>query len=171
MKVPDDLANANCLVHYIRIYDFRHLFTFIKLAGPLFLTLRGTPIDGDGFVDVEDIGTYSRFNNMSNGLLCHTNETSCCTSAQTPAGIGGVGVWQFPNGTILPTVAALDGGAGFGRDRGQSVVRLYRQNNPPERGHFSCNLLGDTIYVNICEYNTSAWAESRISFTSDFSAA
>ena len=106
----------------------------------LFLSLRGTPIDSDGFVDVYDIGSSN-----DTALLCLTNETDCCTM--------GLGVWQFPNGTVLLTHHSLGGGAytGFGRNRGPSVVRLFRFNSPPQRGRFSCDLLGSTIYVNICE--------------------
>ena len=95
-------------------------------------------------MDVDDIGSSD---NPDDRLLCLTNATDCCTGNQGTVS----GAWFFPNGTVLPTVAGLDGGTGFGRDRGQSVSRLYRQNNPTERGRFRCELLGDTIYVNICE--------------------
>ena len=117
------------------------------LAG-LFLSLRGTPIDDNGFVDVDDIGNSL---NPDNRLLCHTNDTNCCTGAQGTTS----GAWFFPDGTILPTVSSIKfgggSGTGFGRDRGQSVTRLHRYNNPSERGRFRCDLLGDTIYANICE--------------------
>ena len=112
------------------------------------MSLRGTPIDNDSFVDVDDIGNSDSVNN---GLLCLTNDTNCCTGDLTPAGIGGLGQWLFPNRTGVATVVSLVGGTGFGRDRAQSVVRLFRFNNPSERGRFSCALLGDTIYANVCE--------------------
>ena len=95
-------------------------------------------------MDVDDIGS-SGISGPDNRLLCLTNDTDCCTGAQGTVS----GAWFFPNGTSLPTAAALGGGTGFGRDRGQSVVRLHRFNSPPERGRFSCILLRDTIYVNI----------------------
>ena len=106
------------------------------------MSLRGTPIDDDGFVNASDIGA------SNDGLLCLTNETNCC------AGSNRMGEWYFPNGTVVGTFT--DNGDNifndfFSRNRGQSVVRLSRFNSPSERGRFSCELQGDTIYVNICE--------------------
>ena len=114
---------------------------FINLAG-LFLSIQGTAIDNDSFVDLDDIGSSEGFR-----LLCLTNDTNCCSGAQGMVS----GAWFFPDGTALPTVPSLGINTGFARDRAQSVVRLYRINTPPERGRFRCDLLGDTIYVNICE--------------------
>ena len=111
----------------------------------LFLSLRGTPIDNDSFVDVDDIGNRD---NPDNRLLCHTNETNCCGGSDPGSATG---IWRFHDGTAPPTAAALGSGTGFGRDRGTSVVRLVRQGNPSERGRFRCELLGNTTYVNICE--------------------
>ena len=118
------------------------------LAGQLFLSLRGTPIDGDGFVNVDDIGNNDNADNaIADGLLCLTTATDCCSGNQGRA----TGNWFFPNGTALPTIVNVRSGTGFGRDRALSAVRLFRFNNPSERGRFRCDLLGDTIYVNICE--------------------
>ena len=103
------------------------------------MSLKETPIDNDSFVDVDDIGEGDT------ALLCHTNDTDCCTNAQTGTDVA-LGKWFFPGGTNVPS-----SGSNFFRNRGQSVVRLNRRNNPSERGRFICELLGDTIYVNICE--------------------
>ena len=111
------------------------------------MSLRGTPIDGDGFVNAGDIG----LNDV--GLFCHTNATNCCTGAQSPGGVA-EGEWKFPNGTLVDsnTINIQAGGINyFFRNRGPSVVRLNRRGSPSERGRFSCELLGDTIYINICE--------------------
>ena len=116
------------------------------LFAGLFLSLRGTPIDDDGFVDVDDIGNRE---NPDNRLLCLTNDTNCCGNDQSGGAQGG---WMFPNGTGVPSRnRQSDNPHFFSRDRGPSVVRLLRFNNPLERGRFSCELLEDTIYVNICE--------------------
>ena len=116
---------------------------FINLAGPLSLSLQGTAIDNDGFVDVDDIGSSS---NPDNRLLCQTTDINCCAQPN-PAGI-----WLLPDGTAPPTTNSPAGLAGgFSRDRGPSVVRLYRRANAPERGRFECEIGTDTIYVNICE--------------------
>ena len=110
-------------------------------AGPLFLSLRGTPIDDDSFVDVDSIGEGD------NALLCLTNDTNCCSGTET--GGAALGNWFFSSGTA---VASGD----FFRNRGQSVVRLNRRNSPTERGRFRCEIVNqmgttDTIDVNICE--------------------
>ena len=117
------------------------LKVLIQFAG-LFLSLRGTPIDDDGFVNAGDIG------NNNDALLCLTNATDCC------AGSNRMGDWYFPNGTVVGSFSDNGGNINndfFSRNRDTSVVRLNRYNNPSERGRFSCELLGDTIYVNICE--------------------
>ena len=103
------------------------------------MSLRETPVDYDGFVDVDDIGIDGT------ALLCLTNATNCCGSTQT--GGAALGNWFFPNGLGVPS-----SGTGFYRNRGQSIVRLHRQISSQERGRFRCELLMDTIYVNICEW-------------------
>ena len=116
------------------------------LNSGLFLSLKGTPINDDGFVNASDIDANDH------GLLCHTNATNCCTGALSPG--DAEGEWNFPSGTAVDsnTINANAGGTDFFyRNRGQSVVRLNRQNSPSERGRFRCELRGDTIYVNICE--------------------
>ena len=91
-------------------------------------------------------------NNNDNALLCRTNETDCC------GGENRTGEWYLPNGTVVGSFGDNGGNIKndfFSRNRGQSVVRLNQYNSPSERGRFSCELLGDTIYVNIisCEYS------------------
>ena len=110
----------------------------------LFLSLRGTPIDGDSFVNVSDIGN----NNDIDALLCLTNATDCC------GGTNRMGDWFLPNGTVVGSFTDNGGNLNndfFSRNRDQSVVRLSRFNSPSERGRFHCELRGNTIYVNICE--------------------
>ena len=111
------------------------------------MSLRGTPIDDDGFVNAGDIDSND------DGLLCLTNATDCCTGALSP-GTSSEGYWIFPSGTPVDSFSTNSNAGGtdfFFRNRGQSVVRLSRFNSPSERGRFRCELLGDTIYVNICE--------------------
>ena len=100
------------------------------------------PLDNDSIVNVGSIGSGQGFR-----VLCLTNATDCCSDAQGNA----TGTWRFPNGTNLPFFADVRGVTNFSRSRGQSVVHLHRFLGPPERGRFRCDLLGDTIYVNICE--------------------
>ena len=114
----------------------------------LFLSLKGTPINDDGFVNAGDIDAND------DGLLCLTNTTNCCNAALSPG--DAEGDWNFPSGTPVDSYTINNNAGGtdfFYRSRGQSVVRLNRRRStsPSERGRFSCELLGDTIYVNICE--------------------
>ena len=112
------------------------------LNSGLFLSLKGMPIDDGGFVNAGDVGVGD------DALLCLTNATNCC------AGSNRMGEWYLPNGTVVSSFS--DNGNNpnndfFSRNRDHSVVRLNQYNSPSERGRFSCELLGNTIYVNICE--------------------
>ena len=120
------------------------VISILGFAG-LFLSLRGTPIDNDGFVDADDIG------GLSNALLCLTNNTNCCG----PGDPNVTGEWYFPNGVVTESITS-NTQAGrihfYFRNRGPSVVRLNRNNYPTKRGRFHCELLGSAIHANICEY-------------------
>ena len=118
-----------------------------NICAGLFLSLKGTPIDDDGFVDATDI------EGGNNALLCHTNATDCCTGALSPGGVA-EGDWKFPSGTAVGSFSTNNNAGGtnfFFRNRDQSVVRLNRQDSPSERGRFHCSLRNSLIYVNICE--------------------
>ena len=123
----------------------------------LYLSLRGTPIDGDGFVDVDDIGTHVDAVSPAgnNALLCLTGNTACCADNNLN------GDWYFPNGTRLGGIKEnrVVGRTTniFARSRDQREVRLSRFQRPSERGRFHCELIdingvNQTISVNICEY-------------------
>ena len=110
------------------------------------MSLRGTPIDNDGFVNADDIGSDN------NALFCLTNNTNCCGPGDPTT----TGEWYFPNG--VDTVGNLGSNTQAGRphfyyrNRGPSVVRLNTNNYPSEKGRFRCELLGSAISANICEY-------------------
>ena len=116
------------------------------------LSLRGADIPNDGYVDVSDIGV----GDDANALLCHTNKIDCCRSS--------FGNWYYPNGTIVKSKSLNENGSDdkadiFAKNGGStSVVRLYSDGSPTERGQFYCvvpNTAGDnqsTIYVNICKF-------------------
>ena len=110
------------------------------------MSLRGAPVDNDGFVDYDDIGSDN------DALFCLTNNTNCCGPGDPGQMI--TGEWYFPNG--VDTVGSISSQAGrphfYFRNRGPSVVRLNRNNDPTERGRFRCELLGSNIYANIREY-------------------
>lgn len=143
----------NIIYYIVSHYCHNVLVLFWNLYTGLFLSLRGTPIDNDGFVDVDDIGT----NHNHDALLCLTSNTYCCGPSDPGPTVGD---WYFPSGARVESVSNnLNSGRTdfYFRNRGQSVVRLNRNNHPSEKGRFRCNLIdidGDSldIYVNICEY-------------------
>ena len=97
-------------------------------------------------MDVDDIG------HGDNALLCNTNNTNCCDGVH-----GLAGEWYFPNGAQVPiegAARAIASSSYFFRNRGQSVVRLNRVKNPPERGLFQCIVPNaeeemQTLHINI----------------------
>ena len=109
------------------------------------MSLRGTPIDNDGFVHVGDIETDG------NGLLCLTNNTNCC-GPDDPGPT--TGDWYFPSRSVVRSFTFNSNARRtnfYYRNRALSAVRLNRFNDPSERGRFRCELLNSTIYANICE--------------------
>ena len=90
-------------------------------------------------------------------VLCHTNRVVCSGEAQ-------LGNWFFPDGSTVLGFNASGGEAVapfFARNRGPSVVRLYRVDNetayPPQRGRFCCVVPdtsgnNQTHCVNICMF-------------------
>ena len=117
----------------------------------------------DSFVDFEDIPSLSLegggAQDSDNVLLCHTDLMQCCNAVQDNVDVA-LGEWYYPNGTV---VAYDSMGATFRRNRGQSVVRLWRRDNPPERGRFHCEIpnaanINQNIYVNICKLSKTTLA-------------
>ena len=85
-------------------------------------------------------------------LLCMTNQTACCRPPYT----GGLslGNWLFPNGTRVPAKGSQ---WDMHRDRGHSVVRMYRRRGG-EDGIYCCEIpdsmnVTQSIYIGV--YNTS----------------
>lgn len=112
------------------------------------LSLNGSAIDDNGYVDVNHIGAYD------GALLCHTNKYDCCGS-----GYGyRAGEWFFPDGShVLIYYYYHDMSDFFYRNRGDRVVRLNRLGNPLISGQFRCQVpnadgVDQTVHVNIRKY-------------------
>ena len=111
----------------------------------------------NSFVDFDDIPNFSTTGSPvppDNALLCLTTFEECCNAGQQnlPAPLG---EWYRPNGELIDFDIASQGTT-FRRNRGQSVVRLWRRGDPSERGRFHCEIPiapndNRTIYVHICE--------------------
>ena len=77
-------------------------------------------------------------------LFCLTNTASCCRASDTPDGVGGVGVWYFPDSAVVPGSSS-----GFSRDRGTSFVALSRgSSSNVATGLFRCEI-PDVNGVNV----------------------
>lgn len=130
-------------------------FFFCILAG-VSLSLRGTSLPNNSYVDVNDIGEGGTGGaSDAEGVLCLTNKQNCCGASQ----VGGdpLGQWFFPNGSVVDSRSsniASSRADYFFRNRFQSVVRLLQVGQPDERGLFRCEVpnafnVNQTLYVNM----------------------
>ena len=132
---------------------------YIFLSGVRF-TLGGTTYQNNSLVTLEDIG------DSDDALLCMTDLTACCRSADTPAGMGDLGEWFFPNGTVLPNFIINADGLrwDFYRNRGPSVVRMNRRRGGVN-GIYRCEIpvsvapsvLYQTLYIGVYTASTGEW--------------
>ena len=109
-------------------------------------------------MDFDDIPEYSDATNPSDDnsretLFVRTDLTPCCNPPK-------LGEWYYPDGSPLAFDA---GGTTFRRNRGAGVVRLWRRDNPSERGRFRSEVpnaanVNQNVYVNICELSKTALA-------------
>ena len=106
-------------------------------------------------MDVDDIGEGD------DALLCHTNNTGCCTNYM---GQKRDGEWYSScnqdNNMIVGTLGDPARNKAFYRNRSSSIVRLNRRGSPSKRGCFRCEVPDDnnvtqTIFVNIGMYYLS----------------
>ena len=123
-------------------------------------------ISNDSYVDVDDISNVTAINNVEGSpgvLLCHTNKGDHCSRRQTNTYF--LGEWYLPNGTFAGIFGGTNRGSDgikagnffFARNRGPSVVRLFRGGTPSERGRFRCEVpnadnVNKILYANICEF-------------------
>ena len=128
--------------------------------------LSGVTLQNNSFLDVDDIPSIPRNGGArvsDNVLLCRTDLVKCCNSVLNNLSVP-LGDWYYPNGSIVEfdihvyNESDPPGPSAFRRNRGQSVVRLWRRGDPSERGHFRCEIpnaanVSQNIYVNIRELN------------------
>ena len=98
---------------------------------------------------LEDIGKDN-----DDGLLCMTDQPSCCHSDDTGNVSGARGNWFFPNGTIIPSSGHH---WDFHRTRSQMVVRLHRRRGGVD-GIYRCEIpdamnVTQAIYIGV--YDTT----------------
>ena len=115
-------------------------------------------IPNDSYVLVGDIGIDDT------GLHCNTDRSDYCRGSDHPSGTA-QGHWYRPDGSEVMSYTAEEAAnpgpnVFFSRNRGTGIIRLNRNDAPPERGRFRCeipNAAGVTVilYVNIGEWFAS----------------
>ena len=78
-------------------------------------------------------------------LLCYTDLTECCADSDTPVGVGALGQWVYPNGSVVGTESD---GQDFYINRGPSVVRLNRRRNATSTTGLFCCEVPDAAATN-----------------------
>ena len=132
----------NSLVGFIVVFSQVHVQGIA--TNTMVLSLKGAAIASDGYVDANDIGEYN------NALHCKTNKTDCCAYNRA-------GEWFFPNGSQVRILAYFHHSSHdyYYRNRDQRVVRLNRFRNPPEKGHFQCEVPNANEELQITHVNIS----------------
>ena len=99
---------------------------------------------------MEDIGEGN-----DTALLCMTNFTACCRPPYTGENGSVLGVWFFPNRTVIPSSGAH---GDYYRTRGKMVVRLNRRRGGVD-GIYRCEIpdsmnVPQTIYIGVYTADT-----------------
>lgn len=147
------VEGKNLYEFYSNILIIMHIF--LRCLAGISLSLRGTPLQNNSYVNVNSIGSGDNSSSDAEGLLCLTNKDDCCALAQV--GDTTLGHWFFPNGSTVGSRRSNSDANStdyFYRNRFKSVVRLLRVGQPTERGSFHCevpnaNNINQTLYVNI----------------------
>ena len=130
-------GNYNCVAQFASFSYQYHVSTDV------YLSLNGTVIPNNGYVDISSIGSVE-----NSALFCNTNRPRPSGSVHSE------GDWFGPDGT------RVDGSdvPGFVRDRDPYVIRLVRNTDTtPAEGIYHCEILDNTeteqrVYVGL--YNS-----------------
>ena len=119
------------------------------MLADVWFSLNGTIYQNNSIVTLEDIGEND------DALLCKTDNHNCCRYPHTGVMRTAIGNWFFPNETRVPGVGKQ---WDFHRDRGASVVRLYRRRGG-EEGIYRCEIPDSlnvirTIYIGVYTAST-----------------
>ena len=100
-----------------------------------YLTFLGNNIPNHGYVDLNTVG-----NDDTNGVQCHTDLPSCCSSSQ------GVhrGDWYFPNGNRLP----FPGSGNMYQNRIAQLVVVRYTGSGGTSGIYRCDIETDAVNNN-----------------------
>ena len=118
----------------------------IILSLGVYISSRNSKINTNSRIFITDIGEGD-----CGALFCYTDLIECCCDSDTPDGVGVLGQWLYPNGSVVGT---RSDGQDFFIDRGPSVVRLNRRsssNASSTTGLFCCEIPDATSTITkIC---------------------
>ena len=113
--------------------------------------LMGQALDNHSYVDLSTVGSN---NDNSDGVVCHTDLSTCCSTGQGSHR----GNWYFPDGTVLPSIGNIVP-IGEGRAAMRAVIRrttatgptgIYRCDIPTNAVHDDTDIsVRDTVYVGL----------------------
>ena len=98
-----------------------------------FVSFMGQPLANHSYVDISQVGTGS------DSVQCHTDLSTCCSSAQGPHR----GDWYFPNGTRLTFHSA---GNALSQYREAQRVDLRRISGTGPTGIYHCDIETDDVH-------------------------
>ena len=138
------------------LWSIVYMYLFYFPGAGVWFTLNGTTYQNNSLVTLEDVGEWD------DALLCVTDNTACCSRAQSP-GMVNLGDWYYPNGTgvVNSIVVQPDLRWEFYRNRGQSVVRMNRRRGGVN-GTYHCEIpnaagVDQTIYIGVYTAGTGEW--------------
>ena len=115
-----------------------------------YVLFNGQTLANHSYVDLSLVGSDA---SGSESVQCHTDSSSCCSSAQGSHR----GDWYFPDGTRLP----FSGIGDIYETRGDHRVGLSRNHGTPPTGIYRCDIstnavhddddisVRDTVYVRL----------------------
>ena len=101
-----------------------------------YVSFMGQTLVNHSYVDLSTVG-YSSDN--SDGVVCHTDLSTCCGIAQ---GIHR-GDWYFPDGTVLPFVG---NSVPIGLGRGAQIAVIRRTSGTGPTGIYRCDIATEAVH-------------------------
>ena len=99
-----------------------------------YISFMGQTLANHSWVDISQVGTGS------DSVQCHTDLSTCCSSAQGPHR----GDWYFPNGDRLP----LPDGSAIIESRQAQRIELRRNSGTGPTGIYHCDIATAAVHYN-----------------------
>ena len=103
-----------------------------------YVSFAGQTLVNHSYVDLSTVGSAS---DNSDGVVCHTDLSTCCGGAQGPHR----GDWYFPDGTRLPFVGSS---VPIGLGRGAQIAVIRRTSGTGPTGIYRCDIATEAVHDN-----------------------